>query len=74
MAILNDHVQEELQGTKDALARTMEKNEELASENYDLTKLNESLVEDAKTLDAKKAEVAKLDVDNKKKKEHIDKL
>ena len=74
MALLNEHVQEELRGTKDALARTMERNEELAAENYDLTQLNESLVEDAKTLDAKKAEVVKLDTDNRKKKEHIDKL
>ena len=36
--------------------------------------MNEHLVEDSKTLGEKKAEIVKLDGDNRKKKEHIDKL
>ena len=74
MSILNDHVQEELNGTKRTLQRTVEQNEQLASENYDLTELNARLEKDQLTLGEKKEEIVKLDGDNKKKKDHIDKL
>ena len=74
MATLNEHVQDELKGTKEALRKTVEKNDELVTENYSLMQLNYGLEEDAKTLGEKKAEIVKLDTENKSKKESIDKL